>query len=210
MFIKTVAILGGAFDPVHQDHLRLALQCLKLEYCDEVWFVPSPDRWDKNLIASPEDRFNMLRLAIQDTPKLVVSDVEINMPDYRGSYMLLQHLQESHPQYRFRLVVGADSYKDIPHWRDPLHFYGTEYNGHLLLKDFELIVFSRKSYPKPDLKKHKAMGYAPLFWVGETQGFVGSLASTQIRKDFLHSREKPKGLPTEVYKYILEHHLYEH
>ena len=44
MSIKNVAILGGAFDPVHDDHLALAKVCLEKGICDEVWFVPSPNR----------------------------------------------------------------------------------------------------------------------------------------------------------------------
>ena len=61
--MKNVAVLGGAFDPVHKDHMRVARTCLDRGFCDEVWFMPSPDRWDKTLNASPEDRFAMLELA---------------------------------------------------------------------------------------------------------------------------------------------------
>ena len=61
--MKNVAVLGGAFDPVHKDHMRVARTCLDRGFCDEVWFMPSPDRWDKQLNASPEDRFAMLELA---------------------------------------------------------------------------------------------------------------------------------------------------
>ena len=208
MSIKTAAILGGAFDPVHEDHLALASTCLSLKLCDEVWFVPSPDRWDKTLIASPEERFEMLKLAVGDNPSFIVSDIEINMNDYRGSYVSMQHIQETYPDYHFRLLVGADSYEGIPHWRDPLHFYGTEYNGHLLLRDFELIVFGRRGYKEPDLKKHMEMGYAPLFWVGKEHGFDGTISSTAIRKALLCSSEKPSGLTNEVYEYILSRNLY--
>ena len=104
--------------------------------------------------------------------------------------------------------MGADSYEGIPHWRDPLHFYGTEYNGHLLLRDFELIVFGRRGYKEPDLKKHMEMGYAPLFWVGKEHGFDGTISSTAIRKALLCSSEKPCGLKNEVYEYILSRNLY--
>ena len=62
MSSKSVAIFGGAFDPVHRDHVRLARLCLDLKLCDELWFVPSPDRWDKKLFASPADRLAMLDL----------------------------------------------------------------------------------------------------------------------------------------------------
>lgn len=208
MSIKTAAILGGAFDPVHEDHLALASTCLSLKLCDEVWFVPSPDRWDKTLIASPEERFEMLQLVAGKNPSFIISDIEISMNDYRGSYVSMQYIQETYPDYKFRLLVGADSYEGIPRWRDPLHFYGTEYNGHLLLRDFELIVFARRGYKEPDVKKHMELGYAPLFWVGPEQGFNGTISSTAIRKSLLCSSEKPHGLSDEVYQYILKRRLY--
>ena len=207
--MKNVAVLGGAFDPVHIDHVTVARLCLKNNLCDEVWFVPSPDRWDKTLNASPEDRFAMLSLVTSDEPRFILSDEEIRQGDFRGSYVFLQKLQEHFPDVNFRLLVGADSYGNIPHWRDPLHFYGTEYNGHLLLRDFGLIVFARNGYPKPDMQEHLAKGYAPLSWLGEEEGFVGRFSSTAIRRDLLARRGvKPDGLDPAVYRYILDNDLY--
>ena len=43
---NTVAVFRGVFDPVHQDHLAPRTVSF-LKFCDELWFVPSPDRWDK-------------------------------------------------------------------------------------------------------------------------------------------------------------------
>ena len=39
MSIKNVAILGGAFDPVHQDHIALAKLCIEKGFCEEVYLV---------------------------------------------------------------------------------------------------------------------------------------------------------------------------
>lgn len=206
--MKNVAVMGGAFDPVHKDHVSVARHCLRRGLCDEVWFIPSPDRWDKTLCASPEDRFAMLELVTGDDPRLVLSDEEIRQGDFRGTYVFLQGLQSKFPDVNFRLLVGADSYQGIPHWRDPLNFYGTNYNGHLLMRDFELIVFSRRGYPKPDLAVHEANGYAPLYWLGPENGFDGIYSSTAIRKALLCSNEKPEGLEQCVYDYIREHDLY--
>ncbi|MCF0216161.1 MAG: nicotinate-nicotinamide nucleotide adenylyltransferase [Fibrobacteraceae bacterium] len=205
---KIVAVMGGAFDPVHQDHVSVARICLEKKICDEVWFVPSPDRWDKTINASPEDRFAMLRLATSDEPRFILSDEEIQQGDFRGSYVFLSHLRETHPDICFRLLVGADSYEGIPHWRDPLYFYGTEYNGHLLLKEFELIVFERAGYPMPDLKTHLDKGYANMFLLGKEQGFEGRYSSTDVRRSLLKSRSKPEGLLREVFEYIISRDLY--
>lgn len=217
MSIKNVAVFGGAFDPVHRDHATVANICLKKGLCDEVWFIPSPDRWDKQLNASAEDRFAMLKMSIEASaqelqiPKdrFFISDWEIQMGDYRGSYVSMSMLREANPNCNIRLLIGADSYAGIPHWRDPMNFYGTNYNGHLLLKDFELIVFSRNGSEDPDIEKHLDKGYAPLYLVGEADGFIGKYASSEIRRQLLkHRNQQPEGLLPKVYQYIIDNGIY--
>lgn len=214
---KNVAVFGGAFDPVHRDHATVANICLNKGLCDEVWFIPSPDRWDKQLNASADDRFAMLKMSIESSArelkipeeKFVISDWEIQLGDYRGSYVSMSMLRERHPECNLRLLIGADSYAGIPHWRDPMNFYGTNYNGQLLLNEFELIVFSRNGYEDPDIEKHLEQGYAPLHIVGEKDGFVGKYASSEIRKQLMKRRSvMPEGLLPEVYEYILDKGIY--
>ena len=206
---KNVAVMGGAFDPVHADHVAVARICLSSGLCDEVWFMPSPDRWDKTLNASPEDRFRMLEIATAGESRFVLSDLEIEQGDFRGSYVFLKSLKSRFPDCNFRLLVGADSYGNIPRWRDPLHFYGTEFNGHLLLREFELIVFARNGYERPDETTHNSKGYAPMHWLGENVGFSGVYSSTEIRRSLLRDRTHcPKGLIPEVFRYIVDNDLY--
>lgn len=209
MCTKRIAIMGGAFDPVHMDHVAVGKVCLERDLCDEVWFMPSPDRWDKTLNASPEDRFKMLEMATEGESRFVLSDLEIEQGDYRGSYVFLCGIRDRFPEYRFMLVVGADSYEGIPHWRDPLNFFGTNYNGHLLLRDFELIVFARDGYPRPDESAHAEKGYAPLHWLGPDEGFIGHHSSTAIRKALACNRSNcPPGLLPQIFEYIKENDLY--
>ena len=209
MSSKTVAVMGGAFDPVHRDHVYVADLCLKKGFCDEVWFMPSPDRWDKTINASPEDRFAMLEMATSYESRFILSDLEIRQGDYRGTYVFLKMMQERFPGIKFRLLTGADSYETMPHWRDPLHFYGTEFNGELLMKEFELIVFARAGSAILDPAEHKAKGYADMFWLGPKEGFVGRYSSTEIRRSLLKNRGVcPEGLLPEIYRYIMEHDLY--
>lgn len=206
---KTIAIFGGAFDPVHFDHIEISKLCLLRGLCKEVWLMPSPDRWDKQLNALVDERFEMLSLALSGEKNIFLSDFEIRMGEYRGSYVTLCSLQEKFPDYSFRLLVGADCYSGIPRWRDPLHFFGTEYNGKELLKNFELIVFERNGFEPPDFSAHREEGFAPLHWVGKEEGFVGKYSSSSIRKElFLNRSVCPQGLPQKVYQYILSRGLY--
>ncbi len=64
---KNIAILGGAFDPIHNDHLTMAYEVLNFNFSDEVWFTPTPDsRWDKTCFSNTQHRLAMINLATQN------------------------------------------------------------------------------------------------------------------------------------------------
>jgi len=205
---RTIAIFGGAFDPVHLDHIAIGRSVADLGLGDEVWYVPSPDRWDKRLFASAEHRLAMLRIAVGDDPRLVVSDLEIRMGEFRGTYEFLKSLSEASPCDEFRLVIGADSYASIPKWRDPLSFYGTEFNGCRLLSEFSLIIYARNGFALPDAETHLANSYKPFHAVGVPEGFLGILASSDIRERLLHPDRDAQGLDPRVLEYIRAQGLY--
>jgi nicotinate-nucleotide adenylyltransferase len=151
----------------------------------------------------------MLSMATAHEPRFILSDLEIEQGDYRGTYVFLKGLRERFPDINFRLLTGADSYETMPHWRDRLNFYGTEFNGEQLMKEFELIVFARAGSQILDPEEHKSKGYAGMFWLGPKEGFVGRFSSTEIRRSLLKNRGVcPEGLLPEIYQYILKNDLY--
>ncbi|MGL1901686.1 MAG: nicotinate (nicotinamide) nucleotide adenylyltransferase [Fibrobacterales bacterium] len=201
--VKVVAVLGGAFDPIHNDHMRMAYECLNFSVCDEVWLMPSPDRWDKKPVVSAEHRLAMVQIAVEGNTQIKASDFEITQGKFRGSYVLLKSLHNSFPNHEFRLVVGSDTYSSVPYWRDSTTFKEDNYNGHLLLQEFSLILFPRATSPMPDRSIHISKGYKELFQVSTTA--VGELSSTLIRD----RNNNCKGLlPDSVYAYIKEHGFY--
>lgn len=205
---KTVAIFGGAFDPVHEDHLAIARQVTRRGLADEVWLVPSPDRWDKRLFATAAQRLEMLRLALANDPGCLVSDREIVAGEFRGTYHFLRGLSEQYQDTEFRLVIGADSYASVPKWRDPLLFFGTEFNGVRLMREYALIVFAREGYALPDVHAHAEAGYKPLLCIEAGEGFTGLYSSTAIREALATHSSPVPGLSAEVRAYIEEHALY--
>jgi nicotinic acid mononucleotide adenylyltransferase len=65
---KTVAILGGSFDPPTLAHVQLAAEIYnRHEDVNEVWIIPCGDgRGDKNLKTEGRHRLEMLNLIIRD------------------------------------------------------------------------------------------------------------------------------------------------
>lgn len=62
--VRRVALFGGRFDPIHNGHLAVAKEILKVGAADEVWFsLENQHQW-RPIVASWNDRKKMLELAI--------------------------------------------------------------------------------------------------------------------------------------------------
>ena len=76
-----IGILGGTFDPIHDGHLALARAAFKELKLDRLIFVPAYQHPIQQkgfkIIASPQDRLEMVRQAIKAEPNFEVSDCEI-------------------------------------------------------------------------------------------------------------------------------------
>lgn len=142
---KRIGLLGAAFDPPHYGHFLLAQIALNTGELDEIWLIPSPARWDKSPVGKAQQRLTWLNRALSEAPphlrsKLMVSDVELQLPAYRGTYWLLSQLRRTHPETQFSLILGWDSFIGIPTWRDPTT---GSLNGEELLKTTRLYVSPR-------------------------------------------------------------------
>ncbi len=117
---RRIGILGGTFDPVHIGHLILASCARDQLDTDDFLFIPNARSPLKAAapVASFADRLEMLRLAIGDVRGFRVSDIE----GRRGgiSYMVetLKELRTLFPDSDFFLILGADSARDLPRWRE--------------------------------------------------------------------------------------------
>ena len=73
-----VAILGGAFNPIHNGHIQLAQFVLNASgEFDEVWLMPANNHMYNKDMASPEHRLKMCELAAKKDARIKVFDYEI-------------------------------------------------------------------------------------------------------------------------------------
>lgn len=120
--MKKIGIMGGTFDPIHSGHLMLGKQAYEEYHLDCVWYMPSrqPPHKKDHPITSPNDRLEMVRLAVEGTPFFVCSDFELCRTEgntYTADTLLL--LKKAYPDTEFYFIVGADSIFDIEKWYHP-------------------------------------------------------------------------------------------
>jgi len=73
-----VALFGGTFNPIHIGHLIMAQYVLNFSQVQKVIFVPNghpPHKVED--VADAFDRFEMVKLSIEDNPYFDISDFEI-------------------------------------------------------------------------------------------------------------------------------------
>jgi nicotinate-nucleotide adenylyltransferase len=113
--IKSCAIFGGSFDPIHNGHLHLIDSLAKSHKFDRFVVVPAGDPYQKKCLASSEDRLTMVKLALTGIP-VEVSDCEIRRPG--PSYAIDTRLEigNSFPAERYLWIIGSDAFAGIRSW----------------------------------------------------------------------------------------------
>jgi nicotinate-nucleotide adenylyltransferase len=115
-----LGLFGGTFDPIHLGHLILAESCRETCSLDKVWFVvagaPPHKQGDRTAV---NDRLEMVRIAIAGHPAFEVSEIEARRPGPHYSVDTLEQVRAERPGDDLFFLIGADSLRDLPTWREP-------------------------------------------------------------------------------------------
>jgi nicotinate-nucleotide adenylyltransferase len=116
-----IGIFGGSFDPVHYGHLSAAEAAREQARLDRVVFVPaaSPPHKPDRILADPQARLEMLRLAIGGHDAFALSTMELDRGGTSYTVDTLATLAAEHPADRLVLVLGPDALGDFHAWREP-------------------------------------------------------------------------------------------
>src|ERR1035437_9897315 len=106
-----IAVYSGSFNPIHNGHLAIAQKVIEQAGVDELWFLISPQNpLKKDSVLWPEnDRFAMVKLAIEDEPKMKASDYEFHLSRPTFTINTLNGLKSEFPKHDFVLLVGGDN-----------------------------------------------------------------------------------------------------
>jgi len=114
---RTVAIFGGSFNPPHVGHVLAVAYVLSAHDVDAVLVVPAFRHPFHKDLCPFEHRLAMARLAFQDLARADVSEIERDLgAQVSRTVDTLEALAERYPQWRLRLVIGADVLHDRAKW----------------------------------------------------------------------------------------------
>lgn len=115
-----IGILGGTFDPIHNGHLRLAVEAQEQCGLREVHFIPSgtpPHR--KAPQASAIDRLHMVQLAVHNNPAFLADQRETYRTDACYTVDTLMSLRaEVGSQPPLCLLLGSDAFAQLHTWHE--------------------------------------------------------------------------------------------
>jgi len=112
-----LAIMGGAFDPVHYGHLRTATELQEFLRLGELRFVPSanpPHRPPHQAEATV--RVQMLKAASMDLPNSSVDERELRREGPSYSVLTLEELRAEQGDRSLCMILGMDAFLGLPHW----------------------------------------------------------------------------------------------
>jgi nicotinate-nucleotide adenylyltransferase len=115
-----IGLFGGTFNPVHIGHLRAALEVKEGFDLDQVILIPAalPPHKMPGDVADAADRLHMLNQALEDSPGLTISDVELKRSGPSYTIDTVQHFKRTLPdQSRIYLIMGMDAFLEIDTWK---------------------------------------------------------------------------------------------
>lgn len=176
-----IGLYFGSFNPIHNAHLLIASNVAESGLVDKIWFVVSPQNPLKpsHTLLNEYNRLFLVNLAIENDNRFKAVDIEFRLPKPSYTIDTLIYLTEKYPAHKFYIIIGSDSYENLPKWK----------NYDVLSSTYHFIIYKRAGaaieQPLP-----------PNFHVLDASLF--DLSSTEIRKRIKEKRSVLYMMPETV------------
>ncbi|MDQ3617233.1 MAG: nicotinate-nucleotide adenylyltransferase, partial [Pseudomonadota bacterium] len=204
---------GGTFDPIHQGHLAIA-RAARDALDAGVALMPAADPPHRTAPgADALQRARMLDLAVAGEPRLRVDRRELLRDGRSYSIDTLREIRaESGRETPLALLVGADSFLDLPEWKDwqalfeLAHFVVADRPGNPLYDELPeaLAGFVEHRW----CVSAEALRAAPAGGVFRLQQPLQAESATTVRQRIADGGPWRALVPPAVAEYIQRHGLY--
>jgi nicotinate-nucleotide adenylyltransferase len=209
-----IGILGGSFNPVHNGHIRLAIESLELLGLDQVDLVPAavPPHKSSAQMLPFSFRVRLLNEAVSRCPGLVVNDLEGQRPGPSYTVDTLREYRTRLPRGDLYFLLGSQDLMTLPEWREwqvlisLTHFVVVGRNG----ADMDSVQdFLARYFPEVSLRKTSSSTW---FLPSGTR-IIGlpipdlAISSSLIREKWSQGKSLTYLLPEKVEKALLNYSL---
>lgn len=156
-----IGLYFGSFNPIHHGHLIIAKFMTQNTSLDQVWFVVSPQNPFKTTtsLLNEYHRLHLVRIAIEGEFELKASDIEFHLPKPSYTVDTLAYLEEKYPQHSFSVIMGSDSFQNLPKWK----------NAGVIMNRYPLYIYTRPGFEVPLLQSgNVTVVDAPLLQISAT------------------------------------------
>lgn len=197
---QKIAMFGGTFNPIHRGHVFLAEEFQRALDLDKVLLIPTnvPPHKQASDLASGEERLEMCRRAVEGYPHIAVSDIEMRREGKSFTVDTLHQLQEIYPGAQLYLIMGADMFLSLHHWR----------NFEEILRIAVICAAPRNETDGVELNRcgEALKEYGARYFILPQQ--PPTVSSTEIRERIARGEDTGGLLPSAVREFIEEKKLY--
>jgi len=191
-----ICLFGGTFDPPHLGHLILAQTIYEAEHFDQIVFVPaykSPHK-DRSAVSSVDLRKEMVKIAIQENPNFMMSEIEIDRGgvSYSIDTIIDYKKKTGTDSKNLFYLIGSDSLKTFHSWR----------NSEQILDECQIIVAIRPGFRPSDID-NKILAKVQFANIPRIE-----VSSTEIRRRWIEGKTIRYMVTQQIWEYINENKLY--
>jgi nicotinate-nucleotide adenylyltransferase len=199
-----VLLYGGSFNPIHNGHLIIARSAAEQLGISRTIMIPSaaPPHKVGSDLARPEDRLEMVRLAVADEPGFEVSDIELRRTGPSYTILTIEDFRrEFGVDVPLFWLIGADTLPELHTW----------YRIGELADLCRVVTAVRPGYEEPDLSA--LFSCLSLVQIQRLRGSILAtpridISATQIRQRVRERRSIRYLTPDSAAEYIRTQGLY--
>ncbi len=188
-------IFGGAFNPVHNGHVRLAEEAVKQLKLKKLLIIPTFDSPHKSTkLADFDARMEMCRLAFGHIAGVEVSDIERRLGGKSFTINTIRELKRIYPDEQFFLLIGGDMLFGFEKW----------FKYESILNEAKVCAVARDNDSFVDMMEYaNELGKVKVLPTKAIE-----VSSTEIRAKAANGVDVSSLVPKAVADYIAEHKIY--
>ena len=205
---KRIGIYGGAFDPLHNGHIKPIDQVFREHDLDRIHFIPTNiSNSEKKIFASHVDRLEMLSIGLNNSA-YIADDREIIRKGISYTIDTIESVIEEYRGVNIYLIIGSDILPTLNKWKD--------FNNIMLLCN--IIVLARMTKNNDSLidKELKPLICSDLaIFHGNSYGKIYlqdtpliNISSTEIRSRLQNNQKVSNLIPLRLDQWLQKRKIY--